>query len=251
MSDPALHQPLMPEAVSVLRAAKRIAVLTGAGISAESGIPTFRGPAGLWKSFRPEDLATPGAFERNPELVWEWYDWRRCLLQQAKPNPGHQALVNLEQYVSDVAVITQNVDGLHQHAGSATVLELHGSIWRVRCTQCGREWEDTRVPIPCPPRCECGGIVRPAVVWFGETLPAAVWRSAEAAASQCHVMLVIGTSAVVYPAAGLVPLAQRTGARVIEINTEKTAMSDSVHVALTGRAAEIVPLLIESAFIAY
>ncbi len=245
MSEPLIPEPLLQQAASLLRSGRRLAVLTGAGISAESGIPTFRGAAGLWKSFRPGELATPGAFEANPGLVWEWYDWRRSLIKEAKPNAGHESLVKLEQHVPTLTVITQNVDGLHRQAGSASVLEVHGSIWRVQCTKCRGEWEDCRVPIPCPPRCECGGIVRPGVVWFGEALPMDVWHSAEAAVSSCDVMLVVGTSAIVYPAAGLVPLAREMSARVIEVNTKQTAMSHSVDVALTGPAAEILPLLVE------
>ncbi|MBV8807276.1 MAG: NAD-dependent deacylase [Acidobacteriaceae bacterium] len=244
MNNLLVREPVLQQAAALLRSARSLAVLTGAGISAESGIPTFRGAGGLWKNFRPEQLATPEAFESNPELVWEWYDWRRRLINEAKPNAGHEALVILEQHFSALTVITQNVDGLHRQAGSASVLEVHGSIWRVRCTKCRDEWEDRRVPIPCPPRCKCGGIVRPGVVWFGEALPMSVWHSAECAISQCDVMLVVGTSAIVYPAAGLVPLARETNARVIEVNTERTAMSDSVDLALTGPAAEILPLLV-------
>jgi NAD-dependent deacetylase len=247
MSEPSpsdYERPLR-RAQSLLRSAKNVAVLTGAGISAESGIPTFRGAIGLWKTFRPEDLATPTAFGRNPKLVWQWYDWRRRLVQQATPNLGHGALVKLERCVPELTVITQNVDGLHRDAGSASVLELHGNIWRVQCTVCEREWEDRRVPIPLPPSCECGGIVRPGVVWFGEALAPKVWRSAETAVLRSSIILVVGTSALVYPAAGLVHLARQVGAHVIEINTERTAISGSVEIAIPGRAAEVLPALVE------
>jgi NAD-dependent deacetylase len=225
-----------------LHGASAVAVLTGAGISAESGIPTFRGATGLWKEFRPEDLATPQAFARNPELVWEWYDWRRQLIAAAAPNPGHIALAELERRLPRFTLITQNVDGLHQRAGSSNVLEVHGSIWNLRCTRCLREWRDSSVPLAMPPRCECGGLARPGVVWFGEHLPAGVWAAAEQATTTCEVFLVIGTSAVVYPAAGLIQLARHSGAEVIEINTEPAA--GDVDAGFVGRAGEILPVLL-------
>jgi NAD-dependent deacetylase len=220
-------------------------VLTGAGISAESGIPTFRGTAGLWKQFRPEDLATPQAFARDPALVWQWYDWRRGLIAKAQPNPGHFALAELARTVQRFTLITQNVDGLHQQAGNSFVRELHGSIWQVRCTKCGVERTNRSVPIEVPPRClACGAVARPGVVWFGEMLPAHVWQEAEQATKSCDLFLVIGTSAAVFPAAGLVPLAKSSLATVIEINLEATAMSGLVDVVLQGRAGEILPSLI-------
>ncbi len=152
-----------------LKQARSVAVLTGAGVSAESGVPTFRGNNGLWRQYRAEDLATPGAFARDPKLVWEWYDWRRGLIAQAQPNAGHRALVELEKRVPSFTLITQNVDGLHELAGSRNVLEVHGSIWKVRCTSCERERMDRRTPLPeIPPKCECGALLRPGVVWFGE-----------------------------------------------------------------------------------
>ena len=205
-----------------IASASAITVLTGAGVSAESGIPTFRGQSGLWKQFRPEDLATPEAFARDPKLVWEWYDWRRGLIEPAQPNPGHFALVRLQKRAPRFTLITQNVDGLHQAAGSHSVLEVHGSIWKLRCTECDRSWFDRTVPLNIPPGCECGGLVRPGVVWFGENLPHDVWATAQNAARTCAVFLVIGTSAVVYPAAGLMHLAKSCGAKVVEINTEPT-----------------------------
>ena len=155
-----------------LKEARSVAVLTGAGVSAESGVPTFRGPNGLWKQHRPEDLATPGAFARDPKLVWEWYDWRRARITETQPNPGHYALAEMEKRIPRFTLITQNVDGLHEQAGSRNVLRLHGSIWIVRCTSCEAEREDRRTPLPqIPPMCECGGMLRPGVVWFGEPLP--------------------------------------------------------------------------------
>ena len=220
-----------------------MAVLTGAGISAESGVPTFRGAAGLWNQFRPEELASNQAFARDPELVWKWYDWRRGLIAQAEPNPGHRALAAFEKRVSQFTLVTQNVDGLHQSAGSESVLEVHGSIWTLRCTQCQRDWIDRLVPVAIPPRCACGGVARPGVVWFGESLPSEIWAAGERATESCEVFLVIGTSAVVYPAAGLVPLARASGARVIEVNIETTPMSGVVDCVLTGPSGEILPRL--------
>jgi NAD-dependent deacetylase len=235
---------LLKEAAAVLRRGRSIAALTGAGISAESGVPTFRGSAGLWKQFRPEELATPMAFARNPTLVWEWYAWRRELLSRVKPNAGHLALVTLERSVPEFSVITQNVDGLHHLAGNARIMEVHGSIWKLRCTACSREWLDRTVPLPVPPFCSCGGLARPGVVWFGEGLPSEVWAAAEEAVRRCEVLLVVGTSAAVYPAAGLVPLARSVGASVIEVNIETTQLSADVDYALIGPSGEILPGLL-------
>lgn len=232
------------EARKWIEQASAITVLTGAGISAESGIPTFRGAAGLWKQFRPEDLATPHAFARDPEIVWEWYNWRRGLIQRAQPNAGHLALVKLECREPRFTLITQNVDGLHRRAGSRNVLEVHGSIWTLRCTECAREWQDDTVPLARPPRCTCGALARPGVVWFGEMLPERVWTAAEEATASCDVFLVVGTSAVVYPAAGLINAARSSGANIIEVNTEKTAVSDSVDCTLIGAAGGILPELL-------
>jgi len=228
-----------------LKQARSVAVLTGAGVSAESGVPTFRGPDGLWKRHRAESLATPEAFARDPKLVWEWYDWRRCVLSGVKPNAGHYALADLEQRTPNFTLITQNVDGLHELAGSRNVLRVHGSIWMLRCLGCDREQEDRRAPLPeIPPRCACGGMLRPGVVWFGESLPAAVWRAAETAARSCDVLLVIGTSALVYPAAGLAHLAKSSGARVVEINVAETPLSREIDEFILGPSGELLPQLI-------
>lgn len=236
---------MIPQAKQWLNEARRIAVLTGAGISAESGVPTFRGPDGLWRTYRPEDLATPSAFARDPKLVWEWYDWRRSVIAKVEPNPGHFALAALEDRSPDFELITQNVDGLHERAGTRRIHRLHGSIWRVRCTQCGAENTDDRVPVPeIPPRCGCGALVRPGVVWFGEPLPEKEWMHAERAATGCDLFIVVGTSAQVYPAASLVPLAARAGARLIEINMEDTPLTGLAGLALRGMAGEILPQLI-------
>jgi NAD-dependent deacetylase len=228
-----------------LNAASRVAVLTGAGISAESGIPTFRGGGGLWRQYRAQDLATPEAFARDPRVVWEWYDWRRSLIAKAQPNPGHISLAELESKKPCFTLITQNVDGLHDRAGSRNVLKVHGDIWTLRCLACGRERIDHRTPLPeLPPKCECGRLLRPGVVWFGEPLPADVWRNAEQAACSAEVCLVVGTSVVVYPAAGLVRQAKSSGARVIEVNLEKTEISSQVDCSLYGKSGELLPQLV-------
>ena len=228
-----------------LESATAVSVLTGAGISAESGVATFRGPGGLWREYKPEDLATPEAFARDPKLVWEWYDWRRSEIAKAKPNAGHSALVKLEIRKPHFTLITQNVDGLHDMAGSGKILKLHGDIWRLRCLQCGANWPNRRVPLPkLPPHCACGGLARPGVVWFGEPLPDGMMREAEHAVLESEVLLVVGTSAQVYPAAGLIPLAKQAGARVIQVNLEATPYSDIVDCEIEGPAGEILPQLI-------
>ncbi len=235
----------MQQARQWIQSASSIAVLTGAGISAESGVPTFRGAGGLWKNYRPEELATPQAFARNPSLVWEWYAWRRELIAKTEPNPGHFALAELESRTTEFTLITQNVDGLHDRAGSRNIRKVHGDIWDLRCTGCGRQQRNETVPLPTlPPLCDCGAMLRPGVVWFGESLPPGVWDDAERAAANCDVMLVIGTSAVVYPAAGLVPLAARSGARVIEVNLEATPFSERLDKSFRGKAGEILPALL-------
>jgi NAD-dependent deacetylase len=231
-----------------LAQARRVTVLCGAGLSEESGIPTFRGESGLWRTFKAEELATPEAFVRNPKLVWEWYEWRRELISQARPNLGHYALAALERKLGDgFTLITQNVDGLHNRVGSQRILKIHGDIWWTLCTGCRKVATDLRVPLPeLPPRCEqCGAMLRPGIVWFGEPLPEKTWQQAEAAASNCEVMIVAGTSAVVYPAASLAPLARRKGARLIEINREETPLSGAADITLRGPAGEILPQLVD------
>jgi len=235
-----------------LRAATSLVVLTGAGISAESGVPTFRGTGGLWRNYSPEELATPEAFARNPRLVWEWYDWRRQVIYQAQPNAGHQALVELEHRIAarppgegGFTLVTQNVDGLHDRAGSRQVLKLHGDIWLTRCTVCGALERNEYVLLKeLPPRCRCGCVLRPGVVWFGETLPAAEWERASQACARTQVIMVVGTSAVVYPAAGLAELARAAGARLAIINLEPTPLDSRADWVLSGKAGAILPALL-------
>lgn len=229
-----------------------IVALTGAGISAESGIPTFRGPGGLWRNFSPEKLATPEAFARDARLVWEWYDWRRGVIHKAEPNAGHRALAELERRQAAAGggkagftLVTQNVDGLHDRAGSRNLLKLHGDIWRVRCLRCGVEEWNKRVPLePLPPRCRCGGLLRPAVVWFGEPLPEARWQRALAASRRAQVFLIIGTSASVYPAAGLAEVACEVGAKLAVVNTDPTPVDSLADWVLRGPSGEILPRLL-------
>ena len=222
-----------------------VAVLTGAGISAASGIPTFRGQDdSLWSQYRPEQLATPEAFAHDPELVWRWYDWRRSLIAAAEPNAAHEAVAELARRTR-LRLITQNVDGYHQQAGSTEIVEFHGSIWTLRCTACDHEAEDRRVPLPIPPRCpECAALLRPGVVWFGEGIPPAALEAATLAATNCRVFLVIGTAGAVYPAAGLVDLARSRGAFVAEFNLEPSGVTDQADFFVPGNAADTVPLLL-------
>lgn len=221
-----------------------VAVLTGAGISAESGVPTFRGENGLWRRMRAEDLATPRAFRRDPELVWEWYGWRRALISGCQPNAAHAALVEMEARFEDFTLITQNVDGLHRLAGNRNIVELHGNIWGLRCTRgCRSSWESRQVPLDeVPPHCPgCAALVRPDVVWFGESLPEEALERAWAASQRCQVMLVVGTSAAVQPAASLPLVALRHGASVVEINPNPTPISSVVEELVREPAAVGLP----------
>lgn len=235
-------------AADLLRAAQRLAVLTGAGVSAESGLATFRGSGGLWEGHRVEEVATPMAFARDPKLVWRFYNMRRANLRTAQPNPGHRALVALEERFGTkrFALITQNVDGLHRAAGSRHVLEVHGSLRRVRCTGCGAIADRDTEALDELPRCAaCDALLRPDVVWFHESLPPDIWCQAAEAVGSCDCFLVIGTSAVVYPAAGLIDAARAVGANVIEVNLEATEASGRVHVGLYGPAGHLLPELVK------
>ena len=230
---------------ALVAGARSIAVLTGAGISAESGVPTFRGPGGLWRNYRPEELATPEAFAADPSLVWEWYAWRRGLVAAARPNPGHEALAALERRSAAFQLITQNVDGLHVLAGSRAVIEIHGSLWRTRCVGCGEVRTD-RTPAPerIPPHCPCGSLLRPDVVWFGEPLPEDLLGRSIDAVDACDLMLVVGTSGVVQPAASFADAALRRGAPVVEVNLDPTPLSGRATISLRGRSAALLPELI-------
>jgi NAD-dependent deacetylase len=248
------------EARALLESAERIVVLTGAGVSAESGVPTFRGPGGLWKSRRPEDLATPQAFARDPRLVWEWYAWRRTIVAECLPNAGHLALARLALARGGTLLVTQNVDGLHHRAAMTAAggrdptpaypLELHGAIHRDRCSACARRTPglpsvDTTSEDRLP-RCErCGGSLRPDVVWFGEALDPEVLSAAFDAAARAQVCLVVGTSAVVHPAASVPEHTLARGGKVIEINPEATPLSPRATVSIRGRAAEVLPELLD------
>ena len=226
-----------------------MAVLAGAGVSAQSGVPTFRGAGGLWRNFRPEELATPAAFTRDPKLVWEWYDWRRSVVAGAEPNAGHRALAELERRKQHFWLITQNVDGLHERAGSRRLLHLHGDIWRLRRVGCGREEQNRQVPIePLPPRCPCGGLMRPGVVWFGEALPTETLEAAFQAARCADLFMALGTSSVVYPAAALPRMALEHGARVIEVNLEPTELSSAAGISLRGKTGELLPQIVEGSW---
>jgi NAD-dependent deacetylase len=236
--------------VGAIAAARTVAVLTGAGISAESGVPTFRdAQTGLWAQFDPQKLATPDAFRRNPKLVWDWYAWRRKLVSRAEPNAGHRALAVLEGRVSDFVLITQNVDGLHRRAGSRNVVELHGNIGRVKCSRENtvvEHWTEISDEVP---RCAgCGALLRPDVVWFEENLPADALRAAEDAARRCQIMLVVGTSAEVYPAAALPGYAKSAGATIVEINPNPTPLSDAADYVLRAPAAVVLPALVAAAW---
>jgi NAD-dependent deacetylase len=243
------HGPAIPEAlVEALRASRHVCVLTGSGISAESGVPTFREAlTGLWEKFDPHQLATPEAFLKDPELIWKWYRWRRELVTKVEPNAGHRALVELATRVQKLTLITQNVDGLHQRAGSKNVIEFHGNLFQDRCfvegcivTDAGRVADE--VPA-CP---ACGGHLRPGVVWFGEAIPESALGAAITAASNCDLFFSVGTSALVWPAAGLAETARAAGAKVIEVNPNTTPLSGDSDFCLNGNAGTVLPDLVSS-----
>ena len=239
--------------VTALKRANRVMVVTGAGISAESGIPTFRGPDGMWRNFKAEDLATPEAFQRQPHTVWEWYDWRRGLCAQAQPNPAHRVVAAMERFYHHFLLVTQNVDGLHTRAGSRRMVEMHGSIWRAQCLKCGATLPLEETPLKkIPPTHEgCGGMLRPAVVWFGENYDPAVLQPTFTAAEEAQLVIVVGTSGGVALPVDLVTQARQGGATIIEINCERTPVSRLAHERLEGKAGEILPELWIRAQMAY
>jgi len=240
--------------LAALRDARHVVVLTGAGVSAESGVPTFRDrQTGLWATFDPMQLATPSAYERDPSLVWGWYEWRRAAVQSAQPNAAHRAITAMAAAVPRLTLITQNVDDLHERAGSASVLHLHGELGRPYCAVCRRAYAlppDPPRVVPDgeriePPRCEsCGGRIRPGVVWFGEALPQAQWRRAVDAASRCDAFFCVGTSSLVQPAASLTDVAIRAGAITIQVNLSPTDMDARVAHSLRGAAGSVLPGLV-------
>ncbi len=237
--------PFSDTLVHALRTARRVVVLTGAGASQESGLRTFRDlQTGLWVQHKPEELASPEAFRRDPKLVWDWYTWRREAIKEVRPNPGHYALVEFETRIPAFTLVTQNVDGLHRMAGSRHVLELHGNIQRVRCSECGRFADDWAENSEDVPRCEsCGGLLRPHVVWFGESLPRAELAEAVEAARSCELFFSIGTSGVVQPAASLAYAAHNRGAALVEVNPEATPLTPKVDYFLRGKSGELLPAL--------
>jgi NAD-dependent deacetylase len=233
---------------NVVRECESVCVLTGAGISAESGVPTFRGTDGLWAQFKPEELANFDAFIRNPQLVWEWYNYRKRIIDSVVPNPGHLALARMEQVVDDFTLVTQNVDNLHRRAGNNRVLELHGNIVRSYCVDCGRKDDHPKLDgNDKVPRCRtCGGLIRPDVVWFGELLPQDIFEEAEEASRRCRLFLSVGTSGIVYPAASLPMMAKQAGAFMVEINVERTEQSTLFDEVILGKAGDVLPSIVQS-----
>jgi NAD-dependent deacetylase len=236
------------QAINIMKQSRSLFVLTGAGVSAESGIPTFRGKDGLWKNYSATDLATPEAFAKNPGLVWEWYHWRQEIILRAQPNPAHIAIVQLERIMEKFLLLTQNVDNLHKRAGSQNILELHGNIFRTRCLSCAKvqnyspDNTTNRSPVPM---CACGGVLRPDVVWFGEAIPHYEWAESLAFLDNADVVIICGTSGAVWPAASLPTLAMRNKIKTIEINPVRTPISDAVDVFLPGKAGVVLPDVVE------
>ncbi len=236
-----------PELRDIFHKNAKVVVLTGAGISAESGMPTFRGEDGWWRNYRAEDLATPHAFARDPKLVWEWYDMRRKIIHECTPNPGHEIIAEMERYFENFQLITQNVDGLHGRAGNTKIIELHGNLWRVRCIEEGKTFDFLEVPLKTvPPTCQCGALIRPDVVWFGEMLPRDKLDAAFLAAQDCDVILTVGTSAIVHPAASIPILAKQSGAALVEVNLEPTPLTQLADYSFQGKAGEILPRIWKS-----
>lgn len=231
--------------IDELKEAGSIVFFTGAGISAESGISTFRGEDGLWKKFRPEELASFDAFIKNPELVWEWYNYRKKIIHDSNPNPAHLTIAEMQSHFKDVTVVTQNVDNLHRRAGSKKIFELHGNIERNFCINCKKFHNEELDFSAGVPKCECGGLIRPDVVWFGEYLPEDQFLGGEKAAINSDIFFVVGTSAIVYPAAGLIYTTKASGAVIVEINIEETSLTSMANYSFFGKAGEILPALLD------
>jgi NAD-dependent deacetylase len=233
------------KARSAVKNCRSLCVLTGAGVSQESGVPTFRGTGGMWRNRDPMSLATPEAFAADPKTVWEWYRWRRELIRKCSPNPGHRAIARIEEEKDDFLLVTQNVDGLHREAGSRRMVEFHGSIWDVRCVGCGRA-EEARSDFPVlPPRCPaCGSLLRPGVVWFGEPIPRAALDAAAAMLERCDLLVVAGTSSVVQPSASFAFSVARRGGTVIEVNLEATPVSEAAGFSFRGKTGELLPAVL-------
>jgi NAD-dependent deacetylase len=246
-----MNQPLSERLQSVLASARLVVAFTGAGISAESGVPTFRGADGIWKKLSPEELASMDGFLRNPDRVWEWYQHRRAIIGSVEPNAGHRALVEMESIFPHFTLVTQNIDDLHRRAGAKKVVELHGNITRNYCIKCGAQYQGADVPlkdrVPTCGRPGCGGMIRPDVVWFGEMLPEDEWETAARASESADLFFSIGTSAAVYPAASLPLVAHRSGAFLVEVNTEPTPLTDIADEFLMGPAGAVLPAVVEVA----
>jgi len=237
----------IPEGLlTALRDSQQVCVLTGSGVSAESGVPTFReAQTGLWEQYDPHELATPDAFQRDPALVWRWYRWRRDLVAGVEPNPGHHALVRLASLLPALTIVTQNVDGLHQRAGSSDVIEFHGNLFENRCFVEGCVVDDADMSAEVPICPGCGGMLRPGVVWFGESIPETAMHQAASAVNSCDLFFSIGTSSLVWPAAGLAEAARQQGAGVVEINLDATPLSSQSNFRLQGKSGEVLPELVE------
>lgn len=232
-------------ACRTVRGCRSLCILTGAGVSAESGVPTFRGAGGLWRNRDPMSLATPDAFREDPKTVWEWYQWRRGLIRSCSPNPGHVAIAAAEREKEDFLLVTQNVDGLHRLAGSRKMVEIHGNIWVVRCTGCGREGVERDDFPDLPPKCaSCGALLRPGVVWFGESIPRRALQDSLSMVERCDLILIAGTSSVVQPSASFAHAVAARGGTVIEVNLEETPATAVSRFAFQGKSGEILPLLL-------
>ncbi|BDQ03811.1 NAD-dependent deacylase [Ignavibacterium sp.] len=237
---------LTTDFIDKLSGSEKLVFFSGAGISAESGIPTFRGKDGIWNKLKPEELANFNAFLRNPQMVWEWYNHRKKIIHESKPNAGHIAIAEFEKYFNDVTVVTQNIDNLHRRAGSNKIYELHGNIERNYCINCRTFYNEELDFSEGVPKCKCGGLIRPDVVWFGEFLPADQLEASEKAAINSDIFFVVGTSAVVYPAAGLVYTAKRAGSYIVEVNIEETEVSSIADISFFGEAGKVLPAILEN-----